>query len=314
MMDLEAYISRYEPNSETRIQRLLFIGRNAPSAELATQAYSLLEAQLKEMGNWKRYSEVFSDCPVVEGESYADDVNMQDVDMSNNTNNHNDNDNATSTDENTKPNDTTSTTKYKHTPSSLKSFTYSPTFTHNTKSTSDLRLQTLTQNLSTASSCLAKESIRLSHLALAEHYRKISCVGDTLQHLFQAKELSSTGNSIAAGSNRNGRLGRDDEGMMTASLEDSAGTTMMGRSGGTTHVVGQMARICLQILPCALDAKNYDMVHRLDYERVRHTSSTSKTNNNNITNNAQDGSMSWYTSQFTCAVGLSHQCFATCVQ
>lgn len=58
-MDLEAYISRYK--SETRLQRLLHIGKTASDASLVTQAYELAETQMKEDGNVLRYKEVFGD-------------------------------------------------------------------------------------------------------------------------------------------------------------------------------------------------------------------------------------------------------------
>ena len=51
-MDLEAYIGRYR--GETRLQRLLHIGKTAPEAALAVQAYELAEAQMKEDGNIER--------------------------------------------------------------------------------------------------------------------------------------------------------------------------------------------------------------------------------------------------------------------
>jgi hypothetical protein len=58
-MDLEAYISRYR--GETRLQRLLHIGKVATDASLVTQAYELAETQMKEDGNVLRYKEVFGD-------------------------------------------------------------------------------------------------------------------------------------------------------------------------------------------------------------------------------------------------------------
>ena len=58
-MDLEAYIGRYR--GETRLQRLLHIGKTATDPTLVTQAYELAEAQMKEHGNVLRYKEVFGD-------------------------------------------------------------------------------------------------------------------------------------------------------------------------------------------------------------------------------------------------------------
>ncbi|CAB9517960.1 signalosome complex subunit 1 [Seminavis robusta] len=59
MMDLEAYIQKYK--GETRLQRLLHIGKVAQDASLVTQAYELAETQMKEDGNVLRYKEVFGD-------------------------------------------------------------------------------------------------------------------------------------------------------------------------------------------------------------------------------------------------------------
>ena len=58
-MDLEAYISRYR--GETRLQRLLHIGKTAQDPALVTLAYELAEMQMKEDGNVFRYKEVFGD-------------------------------------------------------------------------------------------------------------------------------------------------------------------------------------------------------------------------------------------------------------
>ena len=72
LFDLEAYISRYDENSETTIARLLFVARRAPSADLATSAFKLLEQKLKDNGNWKRYKEVFGNCPICPDEAVED--------------------------------------------------------------------------------------------------------------------------------------------------------------------------------------------------------------------------------------------------
>jgi len=55
--DLRKYISRYDPTSETRIERLLFLARSGKCDPKL--AYSLLEDQLKQAGNVHRYAQVF---------------------------------------------------------------------------------------------------------------------------------------------------------------------------------------------------------------------------------------------------------------
>jgi len=59
MLDLETYIRKYR--GETRLQRLLHIGKTSEDDQLVTQAYELAEAQMKEDGNVVRYREVFGD-------------------------------------------------------------------------------------------------------------------------------------------------------------------------------------------------------------------------------------------------------------
>ena len=57
--DFETYVSRYEPRSETRLQRLLFIASQTTNDEVARMCYDMAEAQLKVMGNTKVYRDVF---------------------------------------------------------------------------------------------------------------------------------------------------------------------------------------------------------------------------------------------------------------
>ena len=60
--DLEAYIGRYPTQSETRLQRLVFIYRKAIAendSELAQQAKNLASEQIRATSNTKRYKELF---------------------------------------------------------------------------------------------------------------------------------------------------------------------------------------------------------------------------------------------------------------
>lgn len=54
------YISRYDPKSESRIQRLLFLLRS-DKFDAKQELYSMLEKQLKESGNVRRYMEIFGE-------------------------------------------------------------------------------------------------------------------------------------------------------------------------------------------------------------------------------------------------------------
>ena len=59
--DLEGYVSRYPPQSETRLQRLIFIYHKAydlNDKELGEQAKSLALDQIRATGNVKRYKEL----------------------------------------------------------------------------------------------------------------------------------------------------------------------------------------------------------------------------------------------------------------
>ena len=64
--DLETYISRYESNSETRLQRLLLIGSQLTgqstsdeAARTAAQAYRLAERHCRDTANVRTYRQVF---------------------------------------------------------------------------------------------------------------------------------------------------------------------------------------------------------------------------------------------------------------
>jgi hypothetical protein len=74
-IDVLNYISRYDPKSETRIQRLMFLIRSGKFHSQHSQLYALLERQLIEAGNVKRYHEVFGDNANVE--SLGDDIDME---------------------------------------------------------------------------------------------------------------------------------------------------------------------------------------------------------------------------------------------
>jgi len=66
--DLRRYISRYDSNSETRIERLIFLARS-DKCDSPKLAYSLLEAQLKQSGNAKRYAEIFGEGSLAAGDA-----------------------------------------------------------------------------------------------------------------------------------------------------------------------------------------------------------------------------------------------------
>ena len=70
LFDLETYISRYESNSETRLQRLLLVASvsasqssqsssSGSSERMAEQAYRLAERQCRDAANVRTYRQVF---------------------------------------------------------------------------------------------------------------------------------------------------------------------------------------------------------------------------------------------------------------
>jgi len=69
-MDLETYIARY--SGETRLQRLLLIAQQCPDEAVATQAFGIAEAQMKEDGNLRQYKKVFGLSGDASGETSGD--------------------------------------------------------------------------------------------------------------------------------------------------------------------------------------------------------------------------------------------------
>ena len=80
LFDLETYISRYELHSETRLQRLTWIAKRAPTADIATLAYTFLERELKEIGNIKQYRAIFGQDGDDDGSGGDCDFIMTDAD------------------------------------------------------------------------------------------------------------------------------------------------------------------------------------------------------------------------------------------
>lgn len=70
--DLEAYIARYRANSETRLQRLIFIHRSTEDKHLSEQAKLLAIDQIKATGNVPRYRELLPDNPDSSWEAHVD--------------------------------------------------------------------------------------------------------------------------------------------------------------------------------------------------------------------------------------------------
>ena len=64
--DLDTYIGRYAPESETFLQRLAFIAQQTSDSQTRQSALNMLEHQLKESGNVVRYNQVMTSSPDTE--------------------------------------------------------------------------------------------------------------------------------------------------------------------------------------------------------------------------------------------------------
>jgi len=63
VFDLDTYIGRYEPLSETRLQRLLFLGQSADNEELAKSAFAMAAQHLQQVGNARTYRHIYGPTP-----------------------------------------------------------------------------------------------------------------------------------------------------------------------------------------------------------------------------------------------------------
>lgn len=152
--DLNSYISRYEPNSETRLQRLLFIARKCSkyavdsdfARGIVTAAYSLVEKQLKDNYDTQRYQLIFE------------------------------------------PSSTAADSVSTNVPMLSPGFVYDHAFVTQTDLASTSQLQTLEACLTTAQAHLAKDSIRLAHLTLVDFYKVRGDLSTALKYALRARD------------------------------------------------------------------------------------------------------------------------------
>ena len=189
--DLQAYISRYNPNSETHLQRLLYLAHYFHSSsssnndnhnDITRQAFELAVDQMKKCGNHRRYLEEYG--AVVESSTTAGSgtsggssptLNPLSINadpeltsggtISSTTPPRNNNVNMTNT-----PNHNHHHTPMKHIITHYQN-NYDGNFITQSKMTYQSMLDTLEGRLSTAQSHLMKESIRTALIALAEFHR-----------------------------------------------------------------------------------------------------------------------------------------------
>mmetsp|Transcript_1242 Transcript_1242/g.2244 ORF Transcript_1242/g.2244 Transcript_1242/m.2244 type:complete len:523 (+) Transcript_1242:133-1701(+) len=169
-IDVMNYISRYDPKSETRIQRLMFLIRNGKgNAQELPKLYALLQAQLIEAGNVKRYHEVFGENSNVE--RLSDDIEME-----------------------------TSTRPAKeqgreYKPSNY-GFLYDQNFVESATITTSHQLATLETNLRTSRSSLARDAILQASMQLAKHLISTGNSAEAMHQLAIAKSYCSSKRQI----------------------------------------------------------------------------------------------------------------------
>lgn len=175
--DLKAYISRYESQSETALQRLLFLahhfhteaGGNNTSA-ITGEAFEMAVAQIKSTGNYRRYLEEYGAV-----ETSPDNASTTNADQS---------------PELTSPLRKNSVAGDQH-PLSKNIIQYyieyDPNFAPISKIEAQNQLDTLEGRLSTAQSHIMKESIRTALLALAEFHKKRGELREALRRVFRSR-------------------------------------------------------------------------------------------------------------------------------
>lgn len=168
-IDVLNYISRYDPKSETRIKRLMFLIRSGKFQSQHPQLYTLLERQLIEAGNVKRYHEVFGDNANVE--SLGDDIDMEPSSSAVKEQAH----------------------EYK--PSNY-GFVYNQIFVESATITMSHQLATLESNLRTSRSSLARDAILQSSVQLAKHLIFTGNSAEAMHQLTMAKSYCSSQRQI----------------------------------------------------------------------------------------------------------------------
>jgi hypothetical protein len=186
--DLKAYISRYESQSETTLQRLLFLahhfhnnndledGRdNGSLSSISSDAFTMAVSQMKSTGNYRRYLEEYG---AVEAS-------------------HPDNNGANA--EHSSPELTgtplrniscTNTATVGGDKIIQHYIEYDPNFAPTSKIDAQNQLDILEGRLSTAQSHIMKESIRTALLALAEFHKKRGELREALRRVYRSRCVS----------------------------------------------------------------------------------------------------------------------------
>lgn len=218
--DLQAYISRYDPRSETSLQRLLFLAHHfheqrvgdggggpspsdddaASAATIARRAFELAVRRMKATGNHRRYLEEYGaveSAPAAAGgapsseslcgaENDAPELVAGGSTAGGGTPLRPRSDSRASTPHGGKPR-----TAMKHVISRY--LDYDPEFVRSSKMGARDRLATMEARLGTAQSHLMKESIRSALLALAEFHRERGELREAWRRVARSREYCANG-------------------------------------------------------------------------------------------------------------------------
>ncbi len=172
--DLKAYISRYEAQSETALQRLLFLAHYFHNEEgggntspITGEAFEMAVAQIKSTGNYRRYLEEYGAI-----ETSPDNASTANADHS---------PELTSPLRNGGGEHPVSKNIIQY------YIEYDPNFAPISKIEAQNQLETLEGRLSTAQSHIMKESIRTALLALAEFHKKRGELREALRRVFRSR-------------------------------------------------------------------------------------------------------------------------------
>lgn len=177
--DLTAYISRYEAESETALQRLLFLAHhfhneggvvgNKASTMITRDAFGMAVAQMKSTGNYRRYLEEYGAI-----EAAPENAATTNADQS---------PELTAT-----PLRSSGDHHYAHSKNIIHHYIeFDPNFSPQSKIDAQNQLETLEARLSTAQSHIMKESIRTALLALAEFHKKRGELREALRRVFRSR-------------------------------------------------------------------------------------------------------------------------------
>ena len=185
--DLKAYISRYESQSETTLQRLLFLahhfhnnknledGRDNSGSlsSISNEAFTMAVSQMKSTGNYRRYLEEYGA------------IEASHPDSNNGANAEHSSPELTGTPlRSTCTNNTGVGGNDKIIQHYIE---YDPNFARTSKIDAQNQLDVLEGRLSTAQSHIMKESIRTALLALAEFHKKRGELREALRRVYRSR-------------------------------------------------------------------------------------------------------------------------------